>query len=321
MPPDTESNRGLSCEGSPAQDIHAIVDAVIPSRPFGGAFLAVAGTAVFTGVGHLLIGRRRRGVCWMAATLLVCGIGLASLLSSQTALFGFGILAFLGLLQLCAFVDAILCGRRCAVNRLGGARNRYLLATAILAAVIFSPVTPATLAAESLRPWLNSRGTYLATVASASMSPWLQAGDRLIAHSTATYERGDVVLFRITAEEVRLGRGFDLHVKRIAGLPGETIAFRNGELLVNGSVAYAGSPPIYDPRTLPPYRLYSSDSEWKLEADEYFMIGDNSAVSLDSRNLVHPIDGHQPGAVPASRICGKVTAVYWPPKRAKDWTK
>ena len=52
-----------------------------------------------------------------------------------------------------------------------------------------------------------------------------------------------------------------------------------------------------------------------LGPDEYFILGDNSPVAADSRYWRKPVPGHQPGALPAGRIVGRVTAIYWPPSR------
>jgi len=51
-----------------------------------------------------------------------------------------------------------------------------------------------------------------------------------------------------------------------------------------------------------------------LGPDEYYLLGDNSPASLDSR-WFHPLPNHQPGALPRNQIQGPLTAIYWPPHR------
>lgn len=93
--------------------------------------------------------------------------------------------------------------------------------------------------------------------------------------------RYDVVAVRFAGRKVML-------LKRIVALPGETVAFRNGVLQVNGS-------PLAEP-----YLRYPSD--WELEEREVkegyvYIIGDNRATAMQ---------GHRFGQVRISRIVGGV---------------
>jgi signal peptidase I len=93
--------------------------------------------------------------------------------------------------------------------------------------------------------------------------------------------RHDVVSIRLAGNSI-------MYMKRIVGLPGETIEFSDGRLLVNGDVLdepYVKSPCRWDraPRTL--------------GADEYFVVGDNRGM---------PIDDHYLGAATRDRIVGKI---------------
>jgi hypothetical protein len=53
----------------------------------------------------------------------------------------------------------------------------------------------------------------------------------------------------------------------------------------------------------------------RLSEDEYFMLGDFSAQSRDSRLWKRGAPGHNPYAVPTSHLYGVVTTIYWPPSR------
>lgn len=94
-------------------------------------------------------------------------------------------------------------------------------------------------------------------------------------------QRGDVVSIRFTGHSIML-------MKRVVGLPGETVAFAHGQLLINGQPfpePYVKLPCKWDraPRTLGP--------------TEYFVVGDNRSMRLDL---------HEHGAVERKRIVGKV---------------
>jgi signal peptidase I len=89
-------------------------------------------------------------------------------------------------------------------------------------------------------------------------------------------------------------------VKRVVGLPGETVEIRGGELLVNGI-------PLQLPaRTGSPYVVskgHYGHHPVSLQEDEYFLLGDNSYLSSDSR---------QRGPVRRGNVQGKVVVVVYP---------
>jgi len=100
--------------------------------------------------------------------------------------------------------------------------------------------------------------------------------------------RGDVIIFEFPPDP---DRDF---VKRVIGLPGDTVELQRGQVLVNG---IALSEP-YITRT-------SSDSmrEIHVPPDNYFVLGDNRGASHDSRNW---------GPVPAGNIIGRAWVSFWP---------
>jgi signal peptidase I len=94
-------------------------------------------------------------------------------------------------------------------------------------------------------------------------------------------KRFDIVTIRFAGQKVLL-------LKRIVGLPGETIAYDNGQLYING---------VFVPE--PHIKIQSS---WnltprKISADAYYVLGDNRSV---------PLRQHQFGAVSPNRILGKM---------------
>jgi signal peptidase I len=109
------------------------------------------------------------------------------------------------------------------------------------------------------------------------------AGDRLLVDRTAFALRGprrwEVVVFRSPVDDAALV------VKRVVGLPGETVALAGGDVLIDGERIEA-------PRDLPcplRYSLRYGDHDelrdgWRLGPDEYFVLGDHAEISDDGRN-------------------------------------
>ena len=111
-------------------------------------------------------------------------------------------------------------------------------------------------------------------------------------------KRGEVIVFKAPKNE-----DYD-YIKRIIGLPGETIMISNGKTYVNGKLLKE----IY----LPPSMGTTGGDLWQegksiiVPADNYFVMGDNRNHSSDSRDW---------GPVPKENIIGKAWFRYWPPKQ------
>ncbi len=156
---------------------------------------------------------------------------------------------------------------------------------------------------------------------------YLSLGDHLFVERFSLYltpiNRGDIMVFTtegLTTEGRRLTdlSGF-FYVKRLAGLPGDTLRIVNNVLQVKPRGA-AEFKPIYElnPTFKKIYsgqggyhghlnhmgiHLAESGREYQVPDDAYFMLGDNSSFSLDSRFF---------GAVPRENLVGKAWVVFWP---------
>jgi signal peptidase I len=170
------------------------------------------------------------------------------------------------------------------------------IAIAVAAVLVIKEwvVNPYRIPSSSMEPTLHCAAPGVGCQAGAS--------DRVLAnrfiYRFRDPERGDIVVFETPEEAVeRCGAG-GTFVKRLIGLPGDTIVQRSGILRVNGAPleeSYVNGGPAgldFPERTL--------------GADEYFMMGDNRGQSCDSR---------QWGPVSRDDLIGPVFAVYWPPTR------
>lgn len=142
----------------------------------------------------------------------------------------------------------------------------------------------------------------------------LAGGDHFLVLKTIEPRRWDLIVFRYPGEpEV-------IFVKRLVGLPGETVTIEDGAVWIDGV------------RLTPPAELtglrYENDLSgptlWghpslpaRLGKDEYFVLGDFSLRSKDSRLWQDAAPGHRPYAVPLDYVEGVVTHIYWPPGRAR----
>lgn len=130
-------------------------------------------------------------------------------------------------------------------------------------------------------------------IPSESMIPALKPGDKIlvnrIGYKVAEPERGDIAVFRAPAI-VSASSGVQDLVKRIVGLPGETIEGRGGRILIDGSVI----PERYLPRDVQS-RTFGPEL---IPAGQYFMIGDNRQYSQDSTYF---------GPIPRDDLIGPAT--------------
>ncbi len=144
-------------------------------------------------------------------------------------------------------------------------------------------------------------------IPSESMLPTLQVNDHLMVDKV-TYRfqdpvRGDIVVFMPTDELQEQNPRFrTAFIKRVIGLPGDTIEVRDGQVFVNDQTLqedYIAAPPDYTwgPETVP--------------NAAYLVLGDNRNNSFDS---------HFWGYVPRENIIGRAVVRFWPPDRVGTLT-
>ena len=135
-----------------------------------------------------------------------------------------------------------------------------------------------------------------AQIPSGSMENTIMTGDRVIgnrfAYSFSDPQRFDIIIFRYPDDESQL------FIKRIIGLPGETVEIRDGKIYLNGS-----DEPLEDVQTKE--TMVGSFGPYTVPENSYFVMGDNRNNSSDSRT-------DMVGNITRENIIGKAWLRIWP---------
>lgn len=125
-----------------------------------------------------------------------------------------------------------------------------------------------------------------------SMMPTLENGEFILvsklSYRLGEMDHGDIIVF-----DFPLNPNEEL-IKRVIGLPGDTILVDNGQVYVNGQLLnepYISNAPRYT-------------GSWNVKEGEIFVLGDNRNNSNDSKDW---------GLLPAENVVGKAIFIYWPP--------
>lgn len=141
-------------------------------------------------------------------------------------------------------------------------------------------------------------------VSGESMEPTLFDGESLIVDKLSYHlhdpERYDIILFPGAPEDGER----PLYVKRIIGLPGETVQIKAGKVYIDGECLLGDTYGITD--TIEEAGI--AETPLTLSDDEYFCLGDNRPVSYDSRY-------EEVGTVRRDEIVGKIWIRIWPPDK------
>lgn len=144
-----------------------------------------------------------------------------------------------------------------------------------------------------------------------SMQPNLQNNERVVCLKQAKIHRGSVVVFDANGVDPQVSVKTE-YVKRVIGLPGDTVEAKNGNLYVNGKKvdqSYISKSERSSGTGTWTLHSISQENSWvlhngayKVPKGEYFVLGDHRSVSNDSRYW---------GFVPKSKIVGIVKVGFW----------
>jgi signal peptidase I len=166
-------------------------------------------------------------------------------------------------------------------------------AIAIVLAIKAWIVNPYRIPTSSMEPTLHCAGS---SGCEAHLSDRVLA-NRFIYHFRSP-ERKEIVVFKTPEKARQLCGAGGTFVKRLIGLPGDTVTYQSNILRVNGKVI--------DEPYVRPGRAGGIQGTWHVHKGQYFFMGDNRASSCDSRTW---------GGVPKKNLIGEVFLTYWPPNR------
>lgn len=175
-------------------------------------------------------------------------------------------------------------------------RSTQMLMVVVLGALLLR------LCIGSLPMWMD-KAVLQCIVPSESMVPTLQVEDRIFVSRDRAYRPAfaDIVVFEAPPALVQRAQvePDTLFVKRVVGLPGQTVQVKDGHLWINNN-------PISED-----YITTYTGYQWGPQVvpqDAYFVLGDNRNASSDS---------HVWGFLPRSQIVGEAYKIYWPSERVR----
>jgi signal peptidase I len=280
----------------------------------GKSFLALSAAMVWPGLGHLVSGNRRWALFWFSIWTALCALTLGALVLPQLVEAALVLLPLGVLIEFCQLVHAGYCGKK-SLRCIVADPSARMLAGTLLAMLSFGECYAAV-------SYLQENWFEICYTPTPSMSPNLVTGDLFLDLKAQPFAR-----FSIVAVNMPTSAGPEIKrlCKRVVGLPGETVEITGGGLMIDGKAvripAHVGpyipvdtwNNPLVDSEP-----MAAANGCWghpiTLGPDEYFVLGDNTAVSDDGR-FWPAVDDRQPGATPRGRITGRIVAIVWPPDR------
>ena len=256
--------------------------------PWVAAFL----TVLTPGLGHLYIGQPRRGITLFILVLIADTLLMFAMMGVLARFWMFAIsFAMLVGLWLFILIDAVVRARRTPASALQG-QNRW---TIYVGAFVLACLVFAAPCIYALQAHASGRLLWL-SVNSSSMEPTLETGEYLLADATYYHNRmpmrGEVAVYRHPTQPELY------YIKRIVAVEGDRVAIKGGHAIVNGMAVE--EPYVEEGAAAGPF---ANLPETQVPAGFVFVLGDNRAHSVDSRDTV----AH--GPVPLANLIGRVTDV------------
>jgi signal peptidase I len=249
-------------------------------------------TVLTPGLGHVYIGQARRGITLFFLVIVADTLLVFALMGVLARFWMFAIsLGLLLGLWLYIIIDASTRAYRMSEFPRKSYNTWQVYAGAFLLAWVITavPFSYATIAKSS-----GQLGYFRATAA--SMAPTLQTGEYFLADATfyrgRQPSRGEVAVYVHPKQP-------DLHyIKRIVAVEGDRVAIKGGRAVVNG---VAVEEPYVNAGA--PDSSFANMAEMRVPPGHVFVLGDNRANSVDSRDSV----AH--GPVPVAKLIGRVTDI------------
>jgi signal peptidase I len=273
---------------------------VAPQNPLGSSAaapetrprrvgVALVLSLLIPGWGQIYNGQFRKALLirggWVIVGLCAAAVGLPATFPGLLALLSANVVFYLLI-----GVEAVVCAQRFSLEPRRFTPNRWhaYLGFAVIVSVL------------SLSATLVSRRFFFQVykIPSGAMEPTLLIGDHIMVDKrTRTPHRGDVIVFVFPPDPAK-----DF-VKRVIGIPGDTVQIKAGRLYLDGQAV----PDSHAHFEIPPQdRIVSSERDYfgplKIPPAKYFMMGDNRDRSYDSRFW---------GLVDEDQVEGRVLYIYW----------
>jgi signal peptidase I len=147
------------------------------------------------------------------------------------------------------------------------------------------------------------------SVPTGAMTPAVSAGDHVMMEGfsflTRKPRRGDIIVFK--TDGIASLPPATIYLKRVAGEPGDRLRLSDGKLFINDKQVTLSNEVgqiVYD---LPPLTgAFPTKTDLTVADACYFVLGDNSTNSFDSRYW---------GSVPRQNVIGRIYFCYWPVQR------
>jgi len=255
-------------------------------------WLAALLTVLTPGLGHIYIGLAKRGLTFFALVMIADTLLMYALMGVLARFWMFAIsLGLLFGLWLYIIIDATT--RAYRMRELPRqSYNRWSVYVGAFVVAWLITAIPAVYASNAKSS--GQLGYFRATAA--SMAPTLQTGEYFLADATfyrgRQPSRGEVAVYVHPKQP-------DIHyIKRIVAVEGDRIAIKGGRAIVNGMA-------VEEPyvNAGPPDATFANMAEIRVPPGHVFVLGDNRANSVDSRDSV----AH--GPVPMAKLIGRVTDI------------
>jgi signal peptidase I len=267
--------------------------------------LAVLLSFLLTGLGQMYAGRAKRGLALLLISIVCVIAAFAYVLPPNTKLHPILLLLILPVLAFALFViiDAYRCARTWNIQHHLTRKITAGKRVAFIFGILVVPIIPGP--EELVARYIRDHVVAPYKMPAGSMRPALMEEDRLLVDKTiyrrSEPRRGDIMVFKYPDDPKRL------FIKRLVGLPGETVEIRDERIVINGSMLQASLGRWVDVPYYNQGKYAEKGQVVTVPAGHYFVLGDNSASSHDSRFW---------GFVPKQNLIGKAYKIFWPPDRS-----